>query len=1036
MSMKAAAVTFGVSLFLLSLPCRGADDAETLHKRVVAHYDRAAEHFGLAMGERGEEAGSALSLLVAEVAEILCLKGELDGCLEASRQIQRPLGAYAAVLPGKTVSAERLQGAAAFVRELHGLSEGWGLDKAIASEAMGLLEQIGADRLRAELSKSLAPRLEKALAKARRSKDFRAWLKAGRLARLKLDQQAQVEVADALAKGLAKKGGAGLASAEKQGLAAILRRGRDMLAILGQADDPAGARMDAGLKLLDSKALAVPDLEFELAPSSASFKSDLEAAARQLSNLAKIAPLRSRPSILFGYLSAYAGLIRSDPAAADPLLVRMETMVLTDPYLAIRARGLLGRQALLEGDYHRAAQELETAALGLQKIAGCESLRGLLAANRAQALFYLARYDESAQAFSAALPLLVSRPKSSLQVLLGSSHALLFGQKADQAASALKQAEVLLEKIAAGQRDGLQRQIHLERALAQASAGQLEAAVAGFERVATSAREAGDVRAAAIALTNLAELHNDRGEAKKALSQAQGALKWLDEASQADARWQALCEKGRALAALNEAAQAEKAFARSMDLVEKLRARIGAEGSKRSFSAAKQRLYRAALSQLVSAGRTEQAFWVSERARGRAFLDMLGERRLQLGDPKQQAKLDPARTAALAALPPMTLTLQGPGESLAKAGIAQKAAKALATDPRAGWLSLVTVNPAGVADVKKVLRPKEGLVSFFHDGSQLQVFLVSRKGIVVRSSSVDTKGIKNRVTDMLRQLKKPSRTDKKARRKGERLYKVTLAPLAKELAKLERLVIVPWGPLHYIPFAALHDSKAYLIDTHEVSVVPSASALVMIRSGQPGKRRKLNTKAVLALGNPVTDMEELPAAELEADLLGQLFRGAQVHKREKATKKTFISRASRAQLVHLASHGVFLPERPMESYLALSGPEPEKGHLTALDVLGTNLGSSRLVVLSACHSGEVNVEAGDEIIGLTRAFLHAGAPALVASLWPLSDETALEFVGRFYKGLKKGQSPSTALTKAIRELKADERYSHPFFWAPYSLIGS
>jgi CHAT domain-containing protein len=192
---------------------------------------------------------------------------------------------------------------------------------------------------------------------------------------------------------------------------------------------------------------------------------------------------------------------------------------------------------------------------------------------------------------------------------------------------------------------------------------------------------------------------------------------------------------------------------------------------------------------------------------------------------------------------------------------------------------------------------------------------------------------------------------------------------------------------------------------------------------------------VFALGNPQTDMPDLPSALEEVKILGKLFGRARVETGAKATRSVFKQTAPSARMIHVASHGVFFPERPMDSYLALSGKTPEAGRLPAQEILQMNLSRASLVVLSACNSGRGEVENGEEIIGLTRAFLHAGTTSLVASLWLLSDESAQKITNRFYQEIKMGTSPSAAMIKAAREVKKQKDYSHPFFWAPLTVIG-
>ncbi len=1014
----------------------GPGELPGLHRRALEHYQHALEHYGLALGAR--RADRISGLLRTAVAELVCLQSDAESCLAASREAGRELGAYTGAL-GDTAVPEPagFTAAGAFVTELRRLSAGWGRDAALAAEALGLLERLRADHLRQRAQRLGRSALERARQRARAAEPPAAiehWLRAARLARWMLDRSDEVEAGQGLARALLAAGDLGLAAAERRELAAVLGRARRGLQVLGRAEEPAMAVIDKALAGLDTRALPPADLQFDLGPAAARFETDLDAAREQLAALAERAALRSRPSVLLTFLAAYAGVLAQRPEAAAPLADLLETAALTDAYLAARARGLLGRDALLAGDFWRAAQLLRAAEQALAERADSRRLRGLMAANRGLALFFLGRYPDAAAVFGEAAKALAERPAAAFRALLGQAQALLFADRLDAAEETLDRAGQRLADVAAPARRRLERSLAIDHALLAVHRGRAEAAAAAFTQEAAAALEAGDVRAGAIARTNLAELHNDAGRHRRALAEAEAALGWLDPASQADAAWQARCEKGRALAGLGRLEAAGRELRAAIDLVERLRARIGAEGSRRTFAAAKQRLYREALAVAIAAGKPAAGFAIGERARGRAFLDMLGQRRIQLGDPAAQAALGPARERMLAELPPLALGFEAPAAELTGERSAA-AARPPAVDPSQGWLSLVSVNPARVADVRAVLRPHEALVSFFHDGRRLHAFLIDRRGLVHAATAVTERKLSARVADLLRRLRRPATSDRRVRRSAGRLWRLTLAPLAERLDGVERLTVVPWGPLHYLPFSALHDGERYAVDRWELAQLPSASVLVMLRQGR-AHRRELRRPAVLAFGNPTTELAALPGAEAEAELVGSLFERAQVRKRAAATRRVFAAAADDARLIHLASHGVFLPERPMESYLALAGEPPEQGRLRALDILQLDLSAARLVVLSACSSGEVEVRAGEELVGLSRAFLHAGTPALVAGLWPLSDEAALELVGGFYRRLKRGERPSAALTAAARRLKAQERFGHPFYWAPYTLVGT
>ncbi|MBN2495391.1 MAG: CHAT domain-containing protein [Deltaproteobacteria bacterium] len=1017
------------SVFLILLLCPGASYArespEHLRERALAHYGRAKLAFGVAMGGRAS-ADPALPQLLAEVAEMLCLQGDLEGCLSASREAGRALGAYSPLATGEL---HRLDRAQAFLAELHSLSEGWAFDASLASEGAGLVEQALGDRCRQGLAAALKVQLDELGRSARKMQgraSVRAWAEAVRIAWQMLDQAAAADAAVELGRRVHETLDAdgSLGTLEKD-VVERLALGRKLLAILGRSAQ--AKELEGLLARLETKAGPPAELSFELAPLAEGFRSDLGAARSALAELAVQAPLRSRPSLVLHFLAAYAGVIDYEPEAAADLAGLRDAMAASDPYLASRALGLLGRHALLQGDYYLAADMLKRS---VEELGGGErtrGLRGLLLANRAQALSWMGEYADAAAEFARAAGLLADRKEARFQCLLGRAHCLIFAGELSLAERQLEEAGPALAAVPESGRAALGRALELDRALWLLNAGRADEALEQYRRVAEAAIAASDVKAGAIARCNMAEIENDRGQAEQGLKEAQAALKWIDPESQADAAWQALCEEGRALAALGRRERARRSFARAVELVDHLRARIGAEGSRRSFSAAKTRLFAHYVSVLVDERDSAGAFQVSERARGRAFLDMLAERPLKLGRAQAQARLASARDRLLRSLPPVETGFSTPGTA---AGARRKPAAPgdLTADPALDWTSLVSARPATLRQVQHALGSDEALLSFFHDGKRLLAFLVTRDAIRLGQTEMSAERLAQQTKSLLRSLSRPDSRERKLKRKARRLYQSCFESLGPAV-KARRLVVVPWGPLHYIPFAALWDGDRYLVDRFELASVPSASALVMIRKRIAKSRR--TAPRVLALANPATELPALPAAEAEAALLGKLFAGSEIRMGRRATREAFVDGAPGASHVHLASHGVFVPERPMDSYLALSG-----GKLKAIEILGVDLGRARMVVLSACHSGEAQVQRGDELVGLSRAFLHAGSSALLASMWTLADQSGLEISRQLYRGVQEGLEPAAALSRAIRQVKRDERFTHPYFWAPLELIGS
>ncbi len=251
------------------------------------------------------------------------------------------------------------------------------------------------------------------------------------------------------------------------------------------------------------------------------------------------------------------------------------------------------------------------------------------------------------------------------------------------------------------------------------------------------------------------------------------------------------------------------------------------------------------------------------------------------------------------------------------------------------------------------------------------------------------------------------------------LYDELVAPVEPLLGgAVPELVVVPHGPLHRVPFHALFDGSRYLIERFEISYAPSARVYELCQAREtPGR----SGATVLGVGDPL-----IPAAEAEACGVAGRLPGARLRLGEEASVEA-LRGAGGSGTLHLACHGMFRSDNPMFSALKL-----HDGWLTAADVMGLALPGA-LVTLSACESGRSGVIGGDEILGLARAFLGAGAATLVVSLWLVQDDTTAELMSTWYGRLLAGEGPATALRAAQLEVK--DRHDHPYYWAPFVLVG-
>ncbi|HVA89405.1 MAG TPA: CHAT domain-containing tetratricopeptide repeat protein [Chloroflexota bacterium] len=269
--------------------------------------------------------------------------------------------------------------------------------------------------------------------------------------------------------------------------------------------------------------------------------------------------------------------------------------------------------------------------------------------------------------------------------------------------------------------------------------------------------------------------------------------------------------------------------------------------------------------------------------------------------------------------------------------------------------------------------------------------------------------------------------DANARALLRRLYTVLLAPASGLLDGATRLTVVPYGPTHHVPFHALHDGLGFLLERDEVRYTPCAGLLEHFAA----RRRGATGAGALAFAFspdgalPHTGQE---GESVVAVLGGTLLQGAE------ATRGNLRQLAGQFAVLHLAAHGAFHPDEPLLSSLDLSD-----GRITTLEVFELDLHCS-LVTLSACETALGAKGAGDELMGLSRAFLYAGAPALVLSLWKVEDRSTSVLMERFYRGLAAGLGIGSALRQAQLALLRHETVlgdhaAAPYFWAPFQLIG-
>jgi CHAT domain-containing protein/tetratricopeptide (TPR) repeat protein len=252
----------------------------------------------------------------------------------------------------------------------------------------------------------------------------------------------------------------------------------------------------------------------------------------------------------------------------------------------------------------------------------------------------------------------------------------------------------------------------------------------------------------------------------------------------------------------------------------------------------------------------------------------------------------------------------------------------------------------------------------------------------------------------------------------QQLYNALISPL-RIPETVRHVIFVPHGPLHFLPFHALHSGEAYLCDRYDVSYAPSAALLTLCQQ----KSISTNQTAVV-MGVPD---QRAPLILKEVKSVAALLPEAELFVGKQASMKVLRDRGPQTGILHIATHGEYRQDNPMFSSIKLGD-----GHLNLYDLYDIRL-ASRLVTLSGCATGMNFVAEGDELLGLQRGLFAAGATSLLLSLWDVHDHSTAGLMETYYEGFVRSGDMAGSLRSAMLRVRAER--PHPYFWAPFVLVG-
>ncbi|MDY6831388.1 MAG: CHAT domain-containing protein [Thermodesulfobacteriota bacterium] len=484
--------------------------------------------------------------------------------------------------------------------------------------------------------------------------------------------------------------------------------------------------------------------------------------------------------------------------------------------------------------------------------------------------------------------------------------------------------------------------------------------------------------------------------------------------------WVILFDRGRIYEEAGDRKKAIELYKKAADVIESQRSTINSEASKIGFVGDKQDVYYRLVNNLYLEKDFRSAFTYAERAKARTLVDLLASAAVSsLADPLAGEML----VAELNDLERQGAVFESSDDNAGASRTRSVQIKETIKARNPELASLISVDPPSPARVQARLNADETLIEYFLQGGDLFIFVMTAHNLI--AVKADGRDLDDLVRRYRREAQNPDGSGHLAVARA--LYDRLIVPVSSFLGT-RKLLVVPHGVLHYLPFGALRGSQGYVIEYYNLALLPSAATLAYL-----APREGDAAGGMLVVSNPDlrSPAYDLKFADREAEKIAALFPGARRISRREATKDAFMGLAGGFDYIHVAAHGIFNADAPVNSGILMAGHGPGGDMLRMTDLYAMRL-KADLVTLSACETALGRVSPGDDVIGLTRGFMYAGARSIVASLWPVDDEATSVFMGAFYTALR-----STDKAEALQaaQLALMQQYPHPYFWAPFQLTG-
>jgi CHAT domain-containing protein/tetratricopeptide (TPR) repeat protein len=477
-------------------------------------------------------------------------------------------------------------------------------------------------------------------------------------------------------------------------------------------------------------------------------------------------------------------------------------------------------------------------------------------------------------------------------------------------------------------------------------------------------------------------------------------------------------------------------FLKAVEVLEKDRRMLQDDKARGTFLENKMGIYYSAILELLDVRRYAEAFELMERSRARAMAEMLATRELNLsGAGEQQFYAESVRLrAAIAARQADLFRLIN---AAAKADALAPVEREIASleDAHRKLLARIAVEAPRLQELttsraislqalqERMKQDNFEVLEYLVSDTAVNVWHIDANGVHVRNVFLPRSELFAKVEALQKSLS--DRNNAFDRKTARELYLFLIQPVATSI-RAERLVIVPHDALHSLPFQVLENPSdgSSLGERFQLSYAPSASIQMGLRKTSAGGK-----KTLLAATDP-----EISEGEHEVESIAKLYSGRSKLMLDSLIKESDVKASvGDYDIVHLSVHGRFNSQEPMLSYLKLAPGAQDDGRLTAAEMFGLPLAKTSMVVLSACETGKAEATRSNEVLGMLRALLYAGAGTVVLSNWEVDSASTALWMETFHRAAQ-ANPPVEAARQALRAVKKRPEYAHPYFWSAFMLV--